>query len=166
MYKNVCFVERFLSFCTFSFGHCVVNPVISHERGKDREVFTTSCPSFFDLRLSDYHVYPQEYLSTFIRSLLFVDILLACLIFWFFPVPVLKQVSCTRQEKNFHYLSQCRHMCHLLLDLTLNLIVVYLPIPKNIWLLWTFSISMYIKNGIPMNDFRCSSSTVILFHLN
>ena len=29
----------------------VTNPVISHERGKDREVFTTSCPLFFDLRL-------------------------------------------------------------------------------------------------------------------
>jgi hypothetical protein len=38
----------------------VTNPVISHERGKGREVLTTSCPSFFDLRLSDYHVYPPK----------------------------------------------------------------------------------------------------------
>jgi hypothetical protein len=30
---KVCFVDRCLSFCTFSFGHCVV------------------CPSFFDLRI-------------------------------------------------------------------------------------------------------------------
>ena len=45
----------------------VTNPVISHEWGKDREVLTTSCPSFFDLRLSDYHVYLQEYLSTFVK---------------------------------------------------------------------------------------------------
>jgi hypothetical protein len=71
---------RISSFCSTSDTrrvNLVTNPVISHELGKDREVLTTSCPLFFDLRLSDYHVYPQKFLSTFIRSLLFVDILLA-----------------------------------------------------------------------------------------
>jgi hypothetical protein len=36
----VCFVDHCLSFCTFSFGrrvNLVTNPVISHERGKDRK---------------------------------------------------------------------------------------------------------------------------------
>jgi hypothetical protein len=42
----VCFIDHCLSFCTFSFDHCVVCSsliygVISHEWGKDREVFTT-----------------------------------------------------------------------------------------------------------------------------
>ena len=67
--------------------------MISHELGKDREVLTTSCLSFFDLCLSDYHVYPPKYLSTFIRCLLFEDILLASLILLLFPVPVLKQYT-------------------------------------------------------------------------
>jgi hypothetical protein len=38
----------------------VTNPVKSNELEKDREVLTTSCPSFYDLRLSDYHVYPPK----------------------------------------------------------------------------------------------------------
>jgi hypothetical protein len=31
--------------------------VISHERGKDRELLTTSCSSFFDLRVQDARQY-------------------------------------------------------------------------------------------------------------
>ena len=38
----------------------VTNPVISHLLGKEREVLTTSCATFFDLHLSDYHVYPPK----------------------------------------------------------------------------------------------------------
>jgi hypothetical protein len=46
---------------------------------------------------------PQKYLSTFIWSLLFVDLLLAFLIFLFFPVPVLKQYT------NYEILSGVLH---------------------------------------------------------
>jgi hypothetical protein len=52
--------------------------------------------------------------------MLFEDILLASLLFLFFPVPVLKQ--------------------YLELDSSLS------SDPKHIWLLWTFSISMFINN--------------------
>ena len=97
----------------------VTNPVISHEWGKNRKVFTTSCPSFFDLRLSDYHVYPQKYLSTFIRCLLFVDILLASLI-CLFPIHYWNntltfrywRVSCTRQKKCFYLCTPDYFYCH------------------------------------------------------
>ena len=84
------------SFCSTSDTsrvNLVTNPVKSNELEKDRELLTISCPSLFDLRFSNYHVYPQKYLSTCIRSLLFVDILLSSLIFLIFPVPVLKQYT-------------------------------------------------------------------------
>ena len=53
--------RRASSSCSTSDTHrvdLVKNPVINPEWGKDREVLTTSCPSFFDLRLSDYYVCP------------------------------------------------------------------------------------------------------------
>ena len=53
-------VSSSCSTCDTRRVNLVTNPVISHEWGKDREVFTTSCPSFFDLLLSDYHVYPPK----------------------------------------------------------------------------------------------------------
>jgi hypothetical protein len=81
----------------------VTNPVISHERSKDPEVLATSFPSFFDLRLWYYHVYPSKVSFNFYRSLLFVDILLASLIFLCFPVPVLKQYT------NFEILAGVLH---------------------------------------------------------
>jgi hypothetical protein len=81
----------------------VTNPVISHERGKDPEVLTTSFPSFFDLRLWYYHVYPSKVSFNFYPISAICRYIIGVFNIFFFPVPVLKQYT------NFEILAGVLH---------------------------------------------------------
>ena len=99
----------------------VTNPVISHERGKDPEVLTTSFPSFFDLRLWYYHVYPSKVsFNIYPVSAICRYIIGVFNIFVFFPFQYWNNtltlrywpVSCTREEKIFDLCTPDYFYCH------------------------------------------------------
>ena len=71
----------------------VTNTMTSHEWGKDREVLTTSCSSFFDLRLSGYHVYPSKVSFNFFQVSAICRHTTGVFNIFVFLAPVLKQYT-------------------------------------------------------------------------